>query len=138
LRSFLLRPAAGVAAVALAAAGVAGYLIADDGGNGDGSSSLPASSAVSGADASLETTNDTATLELTGMPQLPRGAVYQVWIVREGETHRSAAFVPAGDGSATAAVPEALEGPAELMVTEEPRPGREEPSGPPLLTVRVG
>jgi hypothetical protein len=141
LRGFLFRPAAGLAAAALVGAGVTGYLIADVG--GDGSSSSPASSVVSGADATLETTDETATLELRGMPQLPEGAVYQVWVVREeasgaSSVQRSAAFVPAGDGSATAAVPEALEGPAKLMVTEEPSPGRDEPSGPPLLTVEVG
>lgn len=131
----LLRPAAGLAAVALLGAGVVGYLIAD--GGDDGASSVPASATLSGAGGTLEVGEDAATLEVHGMPMLARGAVYQVWVAQGDTVHRSAAFVPAGDGSGTAAVPEVLEGGGEVMVTEEPRPGRKRPTLPPLLTVRV-
>ena len=144
LRGFLLRPAAGLAAVAVLGAAVAGYLVAGD---DDEAETLSVTSAMGGAEGSLELTGDGATLEMTGMPQLEKGAVYQVWISEEERSgtepaqatsiRPSATFVPAGDGSATAAVPEALDGPGEVMVTEEPRPGRSTPSGPPLLTVRV-
>jgi anti-sigma-K factor RskA len=135
LGRLLLRPAAGLAAVALAGAGVAGYLIADE--DGDGSSKIPASSELAGAGASLKVEDDAATLELHGMPVLAKGAVYQVWVAEGPEIRRSATFVPNEDGTATAAVPEVLEGASEVMVTEEPRPGRSTPSLPPLLTVRV-
>ena len=134
--AFMLRPAAGLAAVALAGAGIAGYLLAERG--GEPTSTIPGSSELAGAEASLELDDDTATLEVSGMPALAKGAVYQAWVATEtGSVRRSATFVPDADGAATAAVPEVLEGGTEVMVTEEPEPGREEPTLPPLLRVRV-
>ena len=134
-RGLILRPAAGLAAVALIGAALAGYLVADDG--DEDAQTLAATSALEGAEASLELSDEAATLEASGMPQLAKGAVYQVWVADDGEVRPSAAFVPAGDGTATAAVPELIEDPGDVMVTEESRPGRKTPSGPPLLTVRV-
>ena len=49
----------------------------------------------------------------------------------------SATFVPHADGTATAAVPEAVEGADEVMVTAEPRAGRSSPTLPAVLDVRL-
>ena len=137
LGSLLLRPAAGLAAVALAAAGLAGYLIADAGGGGEGARTVAVSSALSGAGGSLEIEEDGGTLTVQGMPALPKGAVYQVWVADGPALRPSAAFVPDPDGGATAAVPELAEGGTEVMVTDESRPGRGAPSGAPVLSARL-
>lgn len=135
LSRFVLRPAAGLAALAVAGAGVAGYLIADEGGGG-GTDGVPIEG-QSGIGGELQVSDGSATLEVSGMPQPAKGSIYQVW-VEQGEAVRPASsFVPDQGGTATAAVSADLKPGDEVLVTQETGPGRQAPSGPPVLTARV-
>jgi anti-sigma factor RsiW len=134
LSRLVLRPAAGLAALAVVGAGVTGYLIRDEEGDG-GSDTVPISAGeISG---SLEVSADSAMLEVRGMPQLAGRAVYQVWVEEDGMVRPGSSFVPGPDGTATASVPEPLDSGDRVMVTREPGPGRTTPSGPPLLSTRI-
>jgi Anti-sigma-K factor rskA len=128
LKGFLLRPATGLAVVALAAAGVAGYLVADGGQDGQ-DTTVELSNTASGAAGTLVLEDDSATLHMTGMDPLEMGDVYQVWVGDPSGVQPSASFVPHADGTATAAVPEAASGADQVMITVEPMAGRRTPSG---------
>lgn len=135
----LLRPAAGFAAVAIAVAGVGGYLLAQDDGRGAEPKSFELSSSnLPGAGGTLVVEDDQATMQVHGMPRLPKGAVYQVWVADGEAVSPSAAFVPRDDGTATAAVPEAAQGADVVMVTREPRPGKLSPTLPTVMTAELG
>lgn len=134
LSRLVLRPAAGLAALAFVGAGVTGYLIRDEEGEG-GTDTVPIQTGA--IDGSLQVSEDSAMLEVRGMPQLAKGSVYQVWVGEDGLVRPVSSFVPDPQGSATAAVPEPLASGERVMVTSEPAPGRQTPSGPPLLTARV-
>ena len=134
LSRLILRPAAGLAALALVGAGVTGYLIRDEEGD-TGTETVPIRSG--GMDGTLEVSAESAVLEVSGMPQLSKGAVYQVWVGENGSARPVSSFVPDPEGRATAAVPEPLDSGDRVMVTQEPRPGLTTPSAPPLLTARV-
>jgi anti-sigma-K factor RskA len=128
------RPAlAALAATALVAAGIAGYVL-----RGDESEQTTIEANVSrearGASAELVVEGDSGTLEAEGMPRLARDQVFQAWIVDEGETKPkpSTVFVPKRGGTATASVP-GLENAALVMVTREPRGGSPQPTSAPLL-----
>jgi anti-sigma-K factor RskA len=130
-RNFLLRPAIAVAGAALLAAGAAGYLV---GGEGGGDTTVgPQTSG--GITASLIRDGDSGTLELTGLSQLPAGAVYQAWVQQGKRVIPSSLFAARADGSATAAIPRDLDGAERVMVTREPRGGSRRPTGPPLVSV---
>ena len=134
--AFVLRPVTGLAVVALAIAGVAGYLVAQGDEGGDAQTvALPASK--SGAGGELVREDGSATLHVHGMDPLPTGAVYQVWVADPEGVVPSAAFVPHADGTATAAVPEATGDANEIMITREPMPGRTSPTLPPLMDLRI-
>jgi anti-sigma factor RsiW len=126
LRALLLRPAAGLAALALVAAAVGGYVVAD--GGEDPTETIPLSESAEGVGGSLVVDSGSATLHMHGMGQLPEGDVYQVWVADAAGVQPSAAFVPHADGTATAAVPEAAGEVSEVMITHEPRAGREQPT----------
>jgi anti-sigma factor RsiW len=133
LRGLLLRPAAGLAALAIVAAAVGGYLIADK------DSAAPATtvaleSPMPSAGGSVMVDADGATLQVHGMPRLAKGAVYQVWVARGPVVRPSASFVPHEDGTATAAIPEASADVDQVLVTREPHAGVRAPTLPPVLT----
>jgi len=71
------------------------------------------------------------------MPAPPRGRVYQVWVKRPGADPEptSTLFVPRSDGSASASVPESMEGVEAVLVSHEPRGGSPSPTSAPILTV---
>jgi hypothetical protein len=72
------------------------------------------------------------------MPQLAdKEAVYQVWVADGGVVRPSADFVPAEDGTATAAIPEVGDGATQVMVTEEAGPNRRTPAGPQVMTAEL-
>lgn len=137
LGGMLLRPAAGLAAAAVAIAGVGGYLIAKDGDAGSAEETFEVSSPMPAAGGTLVVEGGEATMHVHGMPPLEKGGVYQVWVAGGGQVVPSATFVPHEDGTATAAVPEAVEGADEVMVTAEPRVGRSSPTLPAVLDVRL-
>jgi anti-sigma factor RsiW len=136
LSRLVLRPAAGLAALAFVGAGVTGYLIRDEEGDG-GPETVPVSEGQDGIGGSLEVSDESAMLAVQGIPQLTQGGVYQVWVDQGEGVRPASSFMPDPQGSATAAVPAKLEAGDQVVVTWEPRTGRSEPSGPPLLTARV-
>lgn len=130
----LPRPAvAGLAATALVAAGVAGYVLRGDGPQ-ETTIQASASRQAPRASAELVVEGDSGTLQARGMPKLARDQVFQAWIRDEGEAalKPSTLFVPAGGGTATATIP-GLEDAAQVMVTREPRGGSTRPTTRPLL-----
>jgi hypothetical protein len=132
---FLLRPATGLAALAVAGAGVAGYLVHDQ--DGESESTVPISEAQVGIGGSLEVGEDSAMLSVHGMPQLAKGSVYQVWVAEGSSVKPASSFVPDREGSATAAVPESLPAGSKVLVSSEPSPGSAAPSSPPVLSATV-
>jgi hypothetical protein len=132
-RRFLLRPATGLAALALAGAGVAGYLVHDTGG---GSSTVPVE-AQTGIGGSLVVGDESSTLRVHGMDPLPKGAVYQVWVQNGSSFRPSSSFIPDSSGRATTAVDGQLASGTEVMVTQESAPGHTTPTTPILLSATV-
>jgi len=131
---FLLRPATGLAALAVAGAGVAGYLVHDTGG---GQSSTVPVEAQTGIGGSLVVGDESSTLQLRGMDPLPKGAVYQVWVAQGASVRPSSNFIPDSTGHATTAIDGRLASGTHVMVTQESRPGRTAPTPPVLLSARV-
>ncbi len=131
---FLLRPAIGLAAVALiVAVGVVAYSA-----GGGGGETVTSRSAPNGAvQATLERTGDSGTLELAGLSQLPSQEVYQAWVQRDGRMEPSSLFAPRENGTASAAIPRDLDGARRVLVTVEPRGGSQAPTSPPLVGVGV-
>jgi anti-sigma-K factor RskA len=133
-RGLLLRPATGLAAIALVAAGVAGYAIRGD----DGATQTISSSAVPGEpSAQLARIGDSGTLQLFGLEQLPASEAYQVWVQRGDRLTPSFLFVPRTDGTASAAIPQGLDSADAVMVTAEPRGGSLRPSSAPIVSVSL-
>jgi anti-sigma factor RsiW len=137
LGPLVLRPAAGLAVLAVAGAGVAGYLANEDDGGGGGTSTVPVTESNAGIGGSLVVAEDSATLSVHGMPKLPQGAVYQLWVAQGSTVRPSSSFVPDAAGRGTAAVTEPLPTGSRVLVTRESGPGHQIPSRKPLLSARV-
>jgi anti-sigma factor RsiW len=132
------RPAvAAMAATALVAAGIAGYLLRGDDSE-QAAFQAEASREAPGASAELVVEGDSGTLEAKGLPTLDRDQVFQAWVRDEGEAELqpSTVFVPGRGGTATATV-DGLEDAAEVMVTREPRGGSTQPTTMPLLRAKL-
>lgn len=130
-----LRPAAGLVAVLVIAAGIAGYAISDGGGGGE--ATTVAVGHPPDVTAEMVREGDTGTLRLANVHQLPPDEVLQAW-VRRGDRVESAKalFVPNRDGTATAAIDD-MQGVDAVMVTAEPRGGSEQPTGEPIVAVAI-
>jgi anti-sigma-K factor RskA len=89
--------------------------------------------------AEVELTDQSATLVARGLPAPPSGRVYQIWLTRPGRPPQptSALFTPRRDGMATATVPGDLEGVRQMLVTDEPDGGSQEPTTKPFLAATV-
>jgi anti-sigma-K factor RskA len=138
-RAWLLRPAAALAVVAIAAAGIAGYALRGGDGEGGGQqvATVPFQSAPAamGAVAVLDRHGDSGTLRVSNMPAVDdEDGVYQVWIQHGEAVRASSAFRPDADGEASATIPAGLEGADAVMVTEEPERGRAKPTLPALFS----
>jgi hypothetical protein len=134
-----LRPAAvGLTALAIAGAAVAGYLVNDGDDGGGGATTVPVTEAGAGIGGSLVVAEDSAMLDVHGMPPLPEGAVYQLWVARGSAVKPSSSFVPDESGRGTAVVPESLPAGSQVLVTRESGPGHQAPTSEPLLGARVG
>ncbi|MFL5907963.1 MAG: hypothetical protein ACJ75Z_10270 [Solirubrobacterales bacterium] len=131
---FLLRPATGLAALAVAGAGVAGYLVHD---NGGGESSTVPVEASTGAGGSLVVGDISSTLAVHGMKPLPKGAVYQVWVESGSNVRPSSNFIPDNSGRGTTAIDGHLTSGTRVMVTQESAPGHTKPTPPVLLSATV-
>lgn len=130
-----LRPAVGLAVLALAVAAVAGYSLRDSGSSG-GATTVAAGHAP-GVTARMVREGDSGTLRLANVHQLPRDEVLQAW-VRRGKRIESAKtlFVPNRDGTATAVI-DGMQGVNAVMVTAEPRGGSDYPTTEPIVTVAL-
>ncbi len=134
IRRFALRPAAGLAALAVAGAGVAGYLVHDQGGGGESTVPVTAQTGIGG---SLAVGDTSSMLTLHGMPQLASGDVYQVWVDKESHIRPSSNFIPDRNGHAITAVDGHLDSGTRVMVTRESGPGANAPTPPVLLSATV-
>jgi anti-sigma factor RsiW len=126
LGAFLMRPAVGLATLALIGAAIGGYVAAD--GDQVATETVALPNSVNGAGGTLVVEGDAATLHMHDMASLDKGDVYQVWVAGPSGVKPSAAFVPHSDGSATAAVPEAAGDVDQVMITRESRAGVEAPT----------
>ena len=134
--SFILRPATALVAFAVIAAGIGGYLIANNGGGGQ-TETVAVMPATSGIGGTLEVGEHSSTLKLQGLRQLTGSEVYQVWIAKGQSLKPSSSFVPESNGAATTGVDGHLTAGTKVMVTREPRPGRTTPTPPVLLSATV-
>jgi anti-sigma-K factor RskA len=122
-----------VAAALLIAGVLAGAIIA----GGDGSRTVSA-----GPDAKVEIQGDTATI-VANMDQPPEGRVYEVWVVPEGAPKgappepTNVLFTPRADGSVEAAVPGSAGDIAQVLVSDEPPGGSDEPTGEVVLQANL-
>lgn len=135
-RSWLLKPAAGLAAVALLVAGVVGYEVGSDGGDeGGGGSTIQRS--IDGIAVTMVQEGEGGTLQLSDLPQLPPDKVLEAWVEREGEVEAvPALLVPDRNGHAETTISD-MSGVDVVMVTEEPRGGSEAPTGEPIMSMSI-
>lgn len=136
MRALSLRPAVGLAVLALFVAGVAGYAIPNRGGGSGGSTTVAAGHAP-GVTAKMVSQGDSGTLRLANVHQLPSSEVLQAWVQR-GKRIESAKtlFVPNRDGTATAVIDD-MQGVNAVMVTAEPRGGSNYPTSEPIVSVAI-
>lgn len=135
-RRWLMKPAMGFAVLALLIAGVVGYEVGKDGGNGnDGATTLERQ--INGMTVKMIQEGDGGKLELIGVPQLPPGKVLEAWVEREGKVEAvPALLVPDRHGHAETTIAD-MRGVKTLMVTEEPTGGSETPTGKPIMEMKV-
>ncbi len=135
MRALSLRPAVGLAALALLVAGVAGYAIRDSG--SDSGTTTVAAGHAPGVTAKMVRDGDSGTLRLANVHQLLSSEVLQAWVQR-GERIESAKtlFVPNRDGTATAVIDD-MQGVNTVMVTAEPRGGSDYPTSEPIVSVAM-
>ncbi|MDX6617129.1 MAG: hypothetical protein QOD60_2220 [Solirubrobacterales bacterium] len=131
-----VRPATVFAALLVVA--ILGYGIASQNSNGDDSRTVSVVSRLSGSYAHLELTKDSATLRAEGVPKLPAGSVYQVWVQTGADApEASSTFRPGPGGSAAAAVPGGLHAGDLFTVTREPGPGSPFPGSRPVYAAQI-
>ena len=136
-RGLVLRPAMGLAALAIVAAAIGGYLVAGNGdGGGRGAETVPVV-AQQGIGGTLAVGDTSSMLDLHGLHQLSGGEVYQVWVARGNSLRPSSNFIPDPSGRAMTAVDGHLGAGTKVMVTREPQPGRTTPTPPILLSATI-
>jgi anti-sigma-K factor RskA len=130
-----LRPAAGLVALLVVTAGIAGYAISGSGSGSD--TTTVAAGHAPGVTAKMVRAGDTGTLRLANVHQLPPDEVLQAW-VRRGKRIESAKalFVPNRDGTATAVI-DRMQDVNAVMVTAEPRGGSDHPTSEPIVALSV-
>lgn len=137
LKGFLLRPAVGLAGLAVVAAGAGGYLVADNGGGRGGEATVPVV-AERGIGGTLAVGEESSMLDLHGLKHRLTGReVYQVWVEHGSSVQPSSNFIPDGSGRAMTAVDGHLGNGTKVMVTLEPHPGETAPTAPVLLSATV-
>lgn len=134
-RSWLLKPAMGLAVVALLVAGVVGYEVGKDGSEGGNATTLERQ--VDGLAVKMVQEGESGTLHLSGLHQLPPDRVLEAWVEREGEVEAvPALFVPDRNGQAETRIAD-MNGVEVVMVTEEPQGGSNRPTGKPIMQMDV-
>jgi anti-sigma-K factor RskA len=139
-RGLMMRPALAVG-LAIVIAAVGGYVIAGNGGGGEGGTEIAVKSgpaAAPGAGGSLAVSEDSSTLDLHGLRQLTGNEVYQVWIAEGANPPSpSSSFTPDRAGRAMTAVDGHLTPGTMVMLTKESGPGHTTPTPPILLSATV-
>jgi len=136
-----LRPLAGVAALALVVAAVAGYLVGSDGAaepsqQGGAQETIVAGEAP-GVVAEMVSEGEGGSLHLSNVEQLPPGKVLEAWVQRDGEVAPAPPlFEPDDRGQATTTFAD-IDGVEAVMVTVEPAGGSEAPTSEPILTMAM-
>jgi anti-sigma-K factor RskA len=134
---WLLKPAAGFAVVALLVAGVVGYEVGKDGSGGGEGGGITVERQLGGINVKMVQEGNSGTLQLAGVHQLPPDKVLEAWVEREGRVEAvPALFVPDREGQAETRIAD-MSGVAVVMVTEEPQGGSEQPTGEPIMTMKV-
>ncbi len=127
------RALAGAAAVALAAIVIAVAILVSAGPTGP--KVLQATVINSTGNAQLRIGGGRAELLVRHLPAPGPGRIYEVWLKRRGAAPAptTALFTVTGGGAADIAVPGALGGVREVLVTQEPAGGSRVPTGPAVI-----
>jgi anti-sigma-K factor RskA len=134
--SWLLKPAAGLAVIALLVAGVVGYEVGQDGGEGGGPTTVERR-LDNGIAVKMVQDGPRGTLQLSSLPQVPPDKVLEAWVERDGTVEAvPALLVPDRNGQAETTIAD-MSGVDIVMVTEEPRGGSETPTGEPIMSMSV-
>jgi anti-sigma-K factor RskA len=91
------------------------------------------------ASAELQVEGDQATLVAENLPAPREDRVYEVWLMPEDSDTpepTDVLFTPRADGSVEAAIP-SLDGYRQVLVTDEPRGGRDTPSGDVMIAAEL-
>jgi anti-sigma-K factor RskA len=137
LGSLSLRPAAGLAGVAiLLAAGIGGYAIGKDDSSGTSKIAATGTSVAPQTTGTLVRSGDVGVLRVSNLPQR-RDRVYEVWLVKKGKPIPSTLFQVGKDGTGAAGIPDGLDDSTQVMVTSEPLGGSSQPTTQPLLSARI-
>lgn len=136
-RNWFFKPAMGFAVLALLVAGVVGYEVGrDDSGPSPGAKPL-VSRQAGGVVVKMVPEGKGGTLHISHLHQPEPGKVLEAWVLREGEVEAvRALFVPDRHGRAETRIAD-MSGVEEVMVTEEPRGGSEEPTSKPIVAMSV-
>jgi len=132
---------AGIAAVLALAVGIAGgyTLRGDDSDNAGTVATVPleATAPAVRAAGNVVRHDDTWTLDVSHIPNLRPGDVYQVWMRKGDELQPSVLFVPSRDGTAKVVLPSQTGTADEMLVTREPTGGSQEPTSAPLVSATL-
>ncbi len=127
------KPLAGLAAVVLIVAAVAGYAVGT--GGGGVSPHTTESEQPNGIVAKVVTEGDRGELRLANVKQLPEGKVLEAWVQRGNAVEPVAAlFAPDHAGNASTTI-EDMKGVSLVMVTREPAGGTKVPTTEPIVKV---
>jgi anti-sigma factor RsiW len=142
-RGIALRPATGLAAVAVLAGGaVAGYELAGDDGATTRSTVQVQAEGRLAPDEVLGSVEHgaggDAILHVDRAPALGPGRFYQAWVTRGDEMKRSASFRPDAGGSYDAALGDSLEGADSVLVTVESQRTPDAPSQALVMSASLG
>ena len=123
---------------ALAVLVIAVIVVAGVNGGGSGVRTVEATVTGIPGSAELAINNNHAALIARGLPQLPAGRVYEMWVQRSGPPeYTGALFSVSKIGFAAVGVPQALNGVRYVMVTTEPAGGTVVPTSAPIIVARV-
>ena len=128
----LPRLAAAAAAAALVVGVLAGHLLSPGTETHTFAAAVNAAQAP-GALAKLVETGGGARLEVSGMPRLAGGRVYEIWLKRGPRVDPGPLFSVDSRGNGVGAVPSSLKGVDAVMVTRERAGGATRPSEAPLV-----
>jgi anti-sigma-K factor RskA len=136
LGSLTWKPLAGLAAVVLVVAAIAGYEVGSGGGGG-GAVSTFVSPQSSGVQAQVVSEDGAGEIHLADVKPLPENRVLEAWVRRDGEVEPvKALFVPDSEGEASTMLG-SMRGVDLVMVTTEPAGGSKSPTSAPIAEVPV-